>query len=107
MRASVLLICLVMVLVGCASTVQTDYPPVTRLNGHNYHTTIENTSLANIDKELGTVKKHVGTMPAKDFQSNEFPKGSKLFEIKDKDPSVVIAVLINGDYRLLIRMSGD
>lgn len=85
-------------IIGC-SNVQTDYPSVVRWNGQNYFPSAETIPLTMIGKQIGTVKKQIKTMPKKDFESNVFTKGSKLFEVIDNDTSKVIAVFFNGEYR--------
>lgn len=101
-KSLTLLLALMLLLVACSNSnpksLQSWAYDVVTWNNAVYKVTNEVTT--EIESEIGTIKKHStnesDNLP--NLFSNKYPKGTKLFKIKDVKTSSYIAVLDNGIY---------
>lgn len=74
------------------------YPEVVAWNGFIYGLSVETVPVDQLAAEIGQIKRFIKLMPKQNGDSNSVPEGSQLYEIKDVDQQIAIAVKINDKY---------
>ncbi|WP_308639546.1 hypothetical protein [Paenibacillus silvisoli] len=101
MRTILIVLLVSFLAAGCSdedSNSTSIYPNAIAWNNILYGLSIEEIPAEEIGKEIGKIERRTTPMPKKNGDSNDVPTGSKLYEIKGKDPNEVIAVKVNDIY---------
>lgn len=89
-------------LTGCSHISENEssnsYPSSVAWNNILFGISIEEVSVQDIGKEIGTIKKIRSPMPLKNGESNDTPVGSLIFEVNGKNVNEFIAVKVKDKY---------